>query len=73
MADEDLDESEIPEPTDEEFARAIARQGLKPAPHKSQVTLRIDSDVLQWFKDRGKGYQTRINALLRAYMEAHRN
>ena len=32
----------------------------------------IDEDVLRWFRDQGKGYQTRINALLRAYMEAHR-
>ncbi|MEY2834275.1 MAG: hypothetical protein RLZZ574_3535, partial [Cyanobacteriota bacterium] len=38
---------------------------------KSQVTLRIDSDVLKWFKSQGKGYQTQINSLLRAYMEAH--
>jgi uncharacterized protein (DUF4415 family) len=35
------------------------------------VSLRLDSDVLDWFKQQGKGYQTRINAVLRAYMEAH--
>jgi uncharacterized protein (DUF4415 family) len=38
-------------------------------PKKAQITLRIDSDVLEWFKGTGKGYQTRINTLLRAYME----
>ncbi|WP_448266426.1 BrnA antitoxin family protein [Nostoc sp. DSM 114159] len=36
------------------------------------MTLRIDSDVLEWFKSQGRGYQTQINTLLRAYMEAHR-
>ena len=34
----------------------------------AQLTLRIDADVLEWFKRQGRGYQTRINALLRAYM-----
>ncbi|HEX6143767.1 MAG TPA: BrnA antitoxin family protein [Geminicoccaceae bacterium] len=39
---------------------------------KKQVTLRLDPDVLAWFKARGAGYQTRINAALRAFVEAHR-
>jgi uncharacterized protein (DUF4415 family) len=69
MADDDIDMSDIPEILPEKFAKAIVRKGLKPAPRKSQVTLRIDADVLQWFKDSGKGYQTRINSLLRIYME----
>jgi uncharacterized protein (DUF4415 family) len=51
---------------------AIVRRGLPAAKNKAQVTLRIDNDVLEWFKSRGRGYQTQINALLRAYMEAHR-
>jgi uncharacterized protein (DUF4415 family) len=38
---------------------------------KVQVTLRIDSDVLAWSREQGPGYQTRINRLLRAYVEAH--
>jgi uncharacterized protein (DUF4415 family) len=70
--DGDLDASDIPEPTAEEFARAIVRKGLKPLPRKQQVTLRIDADVLDWFRRGGKGYQSRINALLRAYVDAHR-
>jgi len=36
------------------------------------VTIRLDRQVLDWFKAQGRGYQTRINALLRAYMEAHK-
>jgi uncharacterized protein (DUF4415 family) len=39
------------------------------APAKLQLTLRIDEDVIDWFKSQGKGYQTRMNAVLRQYME----
>jgi uncharacterized protein (DUF4415 family) len=39
-------------------------------PLKQPVTLRLDADVLIWFKAQGKGYQTRINTLLRRYMES---
>jgi len=59
-----------PEITPEMFAKAVVRRGLKPAPRKQQVTIRLDGDVLEWFRAQGKGYQTRINSLLRAYMEA---
>lgn len=53
------------------FARGIIRKGLKPVPPKALLSLRIDSDVVEWFKAQGPGYQSRMNALLRAYMEAH--
>ncbi len=69
--DEDIDFSDSPEVTPEMFAKAVLRKGLKPVSRKTQVTLRIDEDVLTWFKQQGKGYQTRINALLKAYKEAH--
>ena len=39
-------------------------------PSKKLVCLRIDREVLDWFRSQGKGYQTRMNAVLRAYMEA---
>jgi uncharacterized protein (DUF4415 family) len=71
MQDEDIDLSDAPEITPEMFARAVVRRGLKTRSNKAQVTLRVDSDVLAWFKEQGSGYQTKINALLRAYMEAH--
>ncbi|MFH1908855.1 MAG: BrnA antitoxin family protein [Chloroflexota bacterium] len=70
MKDEDIDYSDAPEITPAMFAKAIVRRGLKPRV-KKQVTLRMDSDVLDWFKKQGSGYQTRINLLLRAYMEEH--
>ena len=38
---------------------------------KGHMTLRIDSDVLDWFRAQGKGYQSRINAILRQYFEQH--
>ena len=70
MKDEDIDLSEAPEITPEMFAKAIVRRGLKPRT-KTQLTLRVDSDVLEWYKKQGRGYQTRINQLLRAYMQEH--
>lgn len=69
MKDSEIDYSDIPEITPEQFAKAVVRKGLKPVPKKSQITLRLDSDVLEWFKGTGKGYHTRINTLLREYME----
>ena len=50
--------------------REIVRQGLPVAARKAAISLRLDADVLDWFKAQGAGYQTRINAVLRAYMEA---
>jgi uncharacterized protein (DUF4415 family) len=70
MKDEDIDFSDAPEITPEMFAKAIVRRGLKPRT-KTQVTLRVDTDVLDWYKKQGRGYQTKINLLLRAYMQEH--
>lgn len=65
-------DGDAPEWTPETFARAVARKGLKTVPRKTLLSLRIDSDVIEWFKKQGAGYQSRMNALLRAYMEAHK-
>lgn len=72
LRDEDIDFSDIPELTPQMFARAMVRRGLKPVVRKEQLTLRIDRDVVEWYRRQGPGYQTRINALLRAYMQEHR-
>ena len=69
LTDRQIDFSDIPEVTPEMFARAVVRRGLKPVLRKEQLTIRIDSDVLEWYRRQGPGYQTRINALLRAYMQ----
>ena len=72
LKDEDIDLSDTPEVPPEMFARSVVRRGLRPVPRKAQLTLRLDSDVLEWFRKQGQGYQTKINALLRAYMDAHK-
>ena len=71
MKDEDIDFSDIPEITPQMVARAVLRRNFKPLPRKKQLTLRVDGDVVDWYKKQGRGYQTRINTLLRAYMEEH--
>jgi len=71
MEDGNIDLSDIPELTPEMFAKAVIKRGLKDKENKAQVTIRVDRDVLTWFKSQGHGYQTRINSLLRAYMEAN--
>jgi uncharacterized protein (DUF4415 family) len=68
IKDSEIDFSDIPELGKAFFKRAVL--GL-PEP-KTAVTIRLDRQVLDWFKAKGPGYQTRINALLRAYMEAHK-
>jgi uncharacterized protein (DUF4415 family) len=54
---------------DEKFWR---RARVVVPPGKKSVHLRVDADVLAWFKAQGRGYLTRMNAVLRSYMEAHR-
>src|SRR5689334_8204712 len=52
MRDDEIDLSDCPEVTPSMFARAVVRRGLKPIPSKAQVTLRVDRDVLEWFRKR---------------------
>jgi uncharacterized protein (DUF4415 family) len=73
LEDRQIDFSDTRELTPEMFARAVVRRGLKPIAGKKQLTIRIDSDVLEWYRTQGPGYQTRINALLRAYMQERKN
>jgi uncharacterized protein (DUF4415 family) len=62
--------AEHPEADVKHVVRGIVRRGLKPVPSKAAISLRIDPDVLEWFKAQGAGYQTRINAVLRAFRDA---
>ncbi|MCV6627509.1 MAG: BrnA antitoxin family protein [Cellvibrionaceae bacterium] len=66
MQDKDIDTSDIPE-LDEQFFQTAELH----LPPKKPITIRIDADVLEWLKGQGKGYQSRINKLLRSYMEAN--
>jgi uncharacterized protein (DUF4415 family) len=62
--------AEHPELDPKHVVRVIVRNGIKPVLPKATISLRVDADVLEWFRAAGPGYQTRINAVLRAYKEA---
>lgn len=62
-----MDDHDARPMTDEEWAQALAAR-----PEKVQIGIRLDSDVIDWFKAGGAGYQTRINAVLRRFMESRR-
>lgn len=61
---------EHPEFDPKHIVRGIVRRGLAPVPNKELISLRIDQDVIEWFKAQGAGYQTRINSVLRAFRDA---
>ena len=67
MSDEDIDTSDIPELTDEQLARMV-RANPNYRVTKASTNIRLDTDVLAWFKQGGRGWQTRINAILRREM-----
>jgi uncharacterized protein (DUF4415 family) len=64
--DSEIDFSDIPELTDEQWKNAERGHFYRPV--KRQITARVDADVLEWLKSQGKGYQSRINAILRREM-----
>ncbi len=64
MRDEDIDFSDIPEQLDWKDAK----RGVFYKPIKQQLTLRLDADVVDWFKRQGAGYQTQINAVLQKHV-----
>ena len=66
--DSEIDFSDIPETTDEQWKNAVRGHFYRPV--KRQITARVDADVLAWLKADGKGYQSRINAILRREMLA---
>jgi uncharacterized protein (DUF4415 family) len=68
MKDRDIDLSDIPEVTD--WSKATVGKFYRPI--KTPVTLRLDADVLAWLRQQGRGYQTRINGVLRLEMERAR-
>jgi len=68
IKDEDINYSDIPELDEEFWKNAVIEYPKKKRP----VTIRLDVDILEWFKSMGKGYQTKINAILRSYYEAHK-
>jgi uncharacterized protein (DUF4415 family) len=65
--DSEIDFSDIPELTEEQMAKFVRRNQLY-KPVKQATTVRLDADVLLWLKSQGKGYQTRLNSILREAM-----
>ncbi|WP_323760572.1 BrnA antitoxin family protein [Maricaulis sp.] len=66
LPDDEIDFSDIPELDEAWFAEAV----VWTPPAKKQITLRLDDDIIAFFKESGKGYQTRMNAVLRAFVDA---
>ncbi len=69
MRDEDIDCSDIPELDETFWKNAVLVQPV----NKERLTVRFDADMVEWFKRQGRGYQTRMNTVLRSFYEAHKN
>ena len=70
-SDDDIDYSDIPSSDDEQWSEAVRGKFYRPL--KTQASVRIDADVMAWLKRPGKGYQTRLNAILREAMLREQN
>jgi uncharacterized protein (DUF4415 family) len=70
VADDATPTPDHPEADVKHIVRGLVRKGLTPLPSKASISLRVDQDVLEWFKAQGTGYQTRINTVLRAFRDA---
>jgi uncharacterized protein (DUF4415 family) len=68
LPDESIDTSDIPELSDDAWSAGVRGRFYRPV--KQQITARVDADVLEWLKSQGKGYQSRLNAILRREMLA---
>ena len=66
MRDDEIDLSDIPELSNDQLAKAVRNPNYKPI--KKSTTIRIDLEVLDWLKESGEGYQTRLNNILRLAM-----
>ncbi len=69
LPDPDIDYSDIPALDDAfwDSAKVVA-----PRDAKQQLTIRFDADIVEWFRAKGRGYQTHMNAVLRAYVDAQK-
>ncbi len=70
LPDDQIDFSDIPEMTEHKGPIYV---GLMYRPGKTSVTIRLDSDMVAWFKSQGKGWQTKMNWALRLYFASHRS
>jgi uncharacterized protein (DUF4415 family) len=72
LPDDQIDTSDIPEMTEEEWRSKTTYVGLHYRPGKKSVTIRLDEDMVKWSKKQGKGWQTKMNWVLRLYYAKHR-
>jgi uncharacterized protein (DUF4415 family) len=70
LPDDQIDTSDIPEITGADWKKM--KVGMFYRPMKKSVTIRLDADLLAWFKAKGRGYQTAINRVLREYVSKSR-
>lgn len=68
ISEKDIDTSEIPELDNDFWKNAEVRLPT----NKEALSLRVDQDVVDWFRSQGRGYQTKMNAVLRSFYEAHK-
>lgn len=75
QSEEELAEAIRNDPDDEELEPGWVERALlvEPSPPKERITMWVDADVLEWFRSQGRGYQTRLNAVLRAFYEEARS
>jgi len=73
MKDEDIDYSDIPKTTPEMWENGILQKNLKPIPRKNQENFPSDKDIIEFFKSQTFNYPSKINQILREYIEAHEN
>lgn len=74
MQDRDIKfTKDAPRTSPADWANAVAHRGLPLPSRKAQIALRVDEDVLTWFREQGAGYQTRMNAVLKAFRDAHKS
>ncbi len=69
IPDSEIDFSDIPEMGKEFLKNAVVRW---PKTNKKSISIRLDSDILDFFKNQGRGYQSKINAILKSYIK-HQN
>jgi uncharacterized protein (DUF4415 family) len=71
MTDDQIDYSDSPKISRELFSTGKLKPSTRSTAVKEAISIRLDKDVLEWFRARGRGYQSEVNALLRVYMQQH--
>ena len=69
LPDEAIDYTDVPDLGADYWTNAV----VKMPQNKARLTVRFDADMVQWFKSQGRGYQTRMNAVLRSFYESHQD